>query len=173
MMISVKTLQYCTDTKRKSCAQYKESPILRDRQLWKKWLQIHQLERPGLWKESPLHQVWQHLGHPALHPIPHHQVHHQVETLCPKNWTETLFLKVLSECLKAFGKIQKNSHLSGRYIWILFKAQHGDFEIIEVKTHSRLNFVISTLIFFLEKKVELNHLAAILHVYTRGLNFMK
>ena len=62
MMISVKTLQYCTDTKRKSCAQYKESPIQRDRQLWKKWLQIHQLERPGLWKESPLHQVWQHLG---------------------------------------------------------------------------------------------------------------
>ena len=121
MMILVKTLQYCADTKRKSCAQYKESPIQRDRQLWKKWLQIHQLERPGLWKESPLHQVWQHLGHPALHPIPHHQVHHQVETLCPKNWTETLFLKVLSECLKAFGKIQKNSHLSGRYIWILFK----------------------------------------------------
>ena len=106
---------------------------------------------PSIYKE--VHD----LGHPALHPIPHHQVHHQVETLCPKNWTETLFLKVLSECLKAFGKIQKNSHLSGRYIWILFKAQHGDFEIIEVKTHSRLNFVISTLIFFLrQKKTNLN-----------------
>ena len=79
----------------------------RDRQLWKKWLQIHQLERPGLWKESPLHQVWQHLGHPALHPIPHHQVHHQVETLCPKNWTETLFLKVLFRMSKSIWQDTK------------------------------------------------------------------
>ena len=144
MMILVKTIQI---QKENLVPNTKNLQYKRDRQLWKKWLQIHQLERPGLWKESPLHQVWQHLGHPALHPIPHHQVHHQVETLCPKNWTETLF-KVLSECLKAFGKIQKNSHSSGRYIWILFKAQ----QVIEVKPRLRWNFAISTLILFLRQK---------------------